>query len=294
VQRSGEVLMKRRSVPKAGQRDPLSVGFAHRRMHPAKNQRSYSMLKHLIGGLAAMAILAVAPARADILGGLDFDASGAIILNAPTLTAPGQQVTNLPCIICGANQPQQPTGFGYNLFGNTGNADTVSFFSTSLVPGGGGSGLAIDQLGLGYSILDGSPLLSAIGGRIEFSIGIDMNQSNTAQTLESFWFLNLTQQTVLAVFSPGPGGVLLPTIQNGTGFPDYTLSGLTLAGINPGDDVMFYARITGANDGPDSFFLIPNAAAVPGPIAGAGVPGLIAAAFALLALRRRKQNLAAV
>jgi hypothetical protein len=251
------------------------------------------MNRYLLGGLAVLAALTL-PAKADILGGLDFDASGAIILNAPTLTAPGQQVTNLPCLICGANQPQQPSGFGYNLFGNTGNANTVSFFSTSLVPSQGGSGLAIDQLGVGYSIADGSPLLNAIGGRIEFSIGIDMNQANTAQTLESFWFLNLTQQTVLAVFSPGPGGIELPTIQNGTGFPDYTLSGLTLAGINPGDDVLFYARITGANDGPDSFFLIPNAQAVPGPIAGAGIPGLVAAAFALLALRRRKQNLATV
>ena len=232
------------------------------------------------------------PAKADILGGLDFDASGAVILAAPTLTAPGQQVTNLPCIICGANQPQQPALFGYNLFGNTGNADTVSFFSTSLVPGGGGSGLAIDQLGVGYSIADGSPLLNAIGGRISFDIGIDMNQSNTAQTLESFWFLNLTQQTVLAVFSPGPGGVALPTIQNGTGFPDYTLSGLTLAGINPGDDVMFYARITGANDGPDSFFIQPFA--VPGPAVGAGLPALVMALAGMFGFNRlRRRRLAA-
>jgi len=249
-------------------------------------------MKRLLGGLAVLAALTL-PAQADILGGLDFDASGAIILNAPTLTAPGQQVTNLPCLICGATQPQQPAGMGYNLFGNTGNESTVSFFSTSIVPGGGGSGLAIDQLGVGYSIADGSPLLNAIGGRIEFSIGIDMNQSNTAQTLESFWFLNLTQQTVLAVFSPGPGGIELPTLQNGTGFPDYTLSGLTLAGINPGDDVMFYARITGANDGPDSFFLIPNAQAVPLPIAGAGIPGLMAALFGLVGLHWRRRKLAA-
>jgi len=244
------------------------------------------MKRYLLGGLAVLAALTL-PAKGDILGGLDFDASGAIILSAPTLTAPGQQTTNLPCLICGANQPLQPSGFGYNLFGNTGNANTVSFFSTSVVPGGGGSGLAIDQLGVGYSIADGSPLLNAIGGRISFDIGIDMNQSNTAQTLESFWFLNLTQQTVLAVFSPGPGGVALPTIQNGTGFPDYTLSGLTLAGINPGDDVMFYARITGANDGPDSFFLIPQVQAVPlGPAGwyfGAGL-------FGLLALQRRRKR----
>jgi len=248
-------------------------------------------MKKLMLATAMLCALA-SGAKADILGGLDFDASGATILAAPTLTAPGQQVTNLPCLICGATQPQQPTGFGYNLFGSTGNLNTVSFFSTALVPSQGGSGLAIDQLGVGYSILDGSPLLTAIGGRIEFSIGIDMNQSNTAQTLESFWFINITQQTVLAVFSPEPGGVLLPVDQNGTGFPDYTLSGLTLAGINPGDTVMFFARITGANDGPDSFFLIPNAVAVPGPAVGALLPTAMAGLGLLGFHRLRRRRLA--
>jgi hypothetical protein len=235
------------------------------------------MLKYLLGGVAALAIFAT-PAKAELLGGLNFDATNAVILGVPTLTAPGQQVTNLPCLICGANQPQQPDGFGYNWFGNTGNANTVSFFSTAVTPVNRGD-LGLDTIGTGYSLLPGST----------FDIGIDMNQSNTAQTLESFWFLNLTQQTVLAVFSPGPGGVELPVDQNGTGFPDYTLSGLSLAGINQGDTVMFFARITGANDGPDSFFLIPRIQEVPLPAAvwlfGAGLAGL-----GLLSRRKRKQQ----
>ena len=35
----------------------------------------------------------------------------------------------------------------------------------------------------------------------------------------------------------------------------------------------FFARMTGLNDGPDSFFIVPDVQAVPGPIVGAGLPG---------------------
>jgi hypothetical protein len=90
------------------------------------------------------------------------------------------------------------------------------------------------------------------------------------------------------VYSPGPGGTLLPAVNDGTGYPDWTLSGFSLAGINPGDTVGFYARITGANDGPDSFFLMPFA--VPGPAVGAGAPGLLAGVMALFALHRVRRR----
>jgi len=212
-----------------------------------------------------------------------------------TPTAPGQQVTNLPCIICGATQPQQPSGFGYNDFHNNGAQNTVSYFSTAVVPGGGGSGLAQDQFAgtTGYTLTANSPLLNAIGGFNGFSIGIDSNQAGTdAQILESFWFLNLSTHTVLAVFRP-PGGYDISPLNNGTGFPDYTINGLSLAGVSAGDQIMFFARITNANDGPDSFFLIPQVAAVPLPAVGSGFPLLIAGIGGLVALhRRRKARLA--
>jgi len=251
------------------------------------------MRKLLLAG-ALLSALAM-PAKADILGGIEWTLAGATILTLSPTVPEGNQVQNLPCLICGANQPQQPALFGYNKFGNTGNADTVAFFSTSVVPPGPGSGLAIDQYGgdsTGYSLLPGSPLLLALLGNLTFSVGIDVNDTNTAQTLESFWFLNYTTKTVLAVYSPGPGGTLLPAINDGTGYPDWTLSGFSLAGINAGDVVGFYARVTGANDGPDSFFLMPEQFAVPGPALGAGLPALFGL-IGLLGLHRlRKRRLA--
>ena len=245
-------------------------------------------------GAAMAALLFTVPAQASsVLLGLDptpWVTDTATTITLSDAVPSGNQVQNLPCIICGANQPQQPALFGYNLFGNTGNANTVSFFSTATV----GASLALDQFAgaTGYSLLPGSPLLNALGGNLSFSVGLDVNDTSQAQTLESFWFLNLTTHTVLSVFSPGPGGTLVPDINNGTGFPDYTLSGLTLAGVNPGDQVIFFARITGANDGPDSFFIQPQVAAVPLPAVGTGFPMLIAGLGGLVALhRRRKQRL---
>jgi hypothetical protein len=250
-------------------------------------------MKKLLLAVTMMAAFA-SGAKAEILGGLNWDASGATLLQLVPTVPTGNQVQNLPCIICGANQPQQPTGFGYNLFGNTGNADTVAFFSTSIA-GQPQTGLALDTFGgllSGYSIGDGSIFQNALLGSLGFSVGIDVNDTNVAQTLESFWFLNYTQQTVLAVYSPGPGGTLLPDINNGTGFPDWTLTGFDLTGINIGDRIGFYARITGANDGPDSFFIQPFA--VPGPAVGAGLPALVMALAGMFGFNRlRRRRLAA-
>ena len=250
-------------------------------------------MKRLLGGLAVLAALTL-PAKAVLLGNdaQDWNLAGALTLQLTNAVPAGQQTTNLPCIICGAHQPQQPNLLGYNWFGNTGNANTVSFFSTAAVPQGPG-GLAQDTLGTGYSLLPGSPLLNALAGNLSFTIGVDVNDTNKPQTLESFWVLNLTDHTVIAVFSPNPlDGQLMVAANNGTGFPDMTLSLLggsliNLANVDPNDSIMFFARITGANDGPDSFFIVPSVQAVPlGPAGwyfGAGL-------FGLLALQRRRKR----
>ena len=244
--------------------------------------------------LAAMLLagtaLATLPAKADVvLGGQTWTGTGTTL--DLTATVPGgNQPQNAPCLICGDNQPQQPAGFGYNDYKNTGNLPSVTAFSDG---GAGRVTLANDTVGTGYAIGDGSLFklfLLANGdtnANLGFSIGFDVNDTNKAQTLNSFFFLNLTTHTVLASFTGGTDGNI-PSQNNGTGFPDYTLTGFTLDGINPGDKIIFAARMSGLNDGPNSFFLEP--ALVPGPVVGAGIPGLVAAAFGMFGFNRYRRR----
>jgi hypothetical protein len=220
------------------------------------------MIRFLLA--AVLCVLAI-PANADvILGGQNWSFAGVDNLTLAPAVPPGNQPLNRPCVICGDNQPQQPATFGYTDFHNNGNDSDLRFFSTN-VSGGGNPGP--DTVGVGY---DGSFLRSFLiangSPNLTFSIGIDVNDTNVPQTLESFFLLNLTTHTVLAVYSLGPGGTALVNSNNGTGFPDWTLSGFNITpgtDISAGDQLIFYARLSGANDGPDSFFLVPNATAVP-------------------------------
>lgn len=251
------------------------------------------MLKYAIAAILAIA----APAQADVLlGGQNWTGTGTQ-LQLQAVVPGGNQPQNAPCLICGANQPQQPAGFGYNDYSNAGNLPSITGFSDQ--GNGGRNTLAdntFDPTNGGYAIGDGSlfkAFLLAHGATVNnlgFSIGVDVNDTNQPQTLNSFFFLDLTTHTVLASYTGGtPGNV--PSLNNGTGFPDYTLSGFTLNGINPGDTVLFAARMSGLNDGPDSFFLEP-ALAVPGPIVGAGLPGAIGGLMLLGFnwLRRRRRS----
>jgi hypothetical protein len=218
-------------------------------------------MRRLLLSLTALAAFAV-PAQADvILGGQNWTGTGTILTLSGAIPS-GNQPRNIACIICGENQPQQPAGFGYNDFKNNGGLADMSSFSDG---GSGRATLANDVVGVGYTVDAGSLFRLALLGRTDFSIGVDVNDTGTAQTLESFWFLNLTTHTVLAAFSPGPGGTPIPSINNGTGFPDYTLEGFNLdrGDIHVGDKVVFLARMSGMNDGPDSFFLTQSVQAVP-------------------------------
>ena len=223
-------------------------------------------MKKILMAMALLASVAVTPANAVVLGGIDWNTDNTQILQVTPVVPGGNQPINNPCLICGANQPQQPTTFGYTDFKNNGGQSDIAYFSTN-VSGGGNAGF--DTLGLPY---DGSflrsYLLASGATTFSFNVGIDVNDTNTPQTLESFYMLNYTQGLVLAAFSPEPGGYLLTNANNGTGFPDYTLGTFTLAlgtpQFNEGDQIIFFARMSGANDGPDSFFLTPGVqAAVP-------------------------------
>jgi hypothetical protein len=245
-------------------------------------------MRRLLLSLTALAALS-APASAAVIDTFAVTAStSTLTLNA--VVPGGNQPTNNPCLICGTNQPAQPTGFGYNNFDATGNVSTYTMFSTATV----GGSLGQDVLGTGYSVGDGSVLrayLLAQASGTTFNVGIDVNQANSAQTLNAFYFLNLTDRTILASYTTP---TLLPAPNNGTGYPDYLLSGFNIdrGDISLGDQVIFLAQWSGANDGAESFFLVaqPGVAAVP---EASTWMMMIAGFFGVgaMAMRRRRQQL---
>jgi hypothetical protein len=101
----------------------------------------------------------------------------------------------------------------------------------------------------------------------------------------------LTTHVVLASFTGGTTGNV-PSQNNGTGFPDYSLTGfdINVGDIHLGDTVLFLARMSGLNDGPDSFFIEAAAADVPEPgsfaIMGTALTGLGVIGW----FRRRKDD----
>jgi hypothetical protein len=241
----------------------------------------------------AMALALTVPALthqalADVvLGGQNWSFNGVDNLVLTPVVPGGNQPQNIQCIICGANQPQQSPTFGYTDFHNAGNQTTEAYFSTNVA---GGANPGSNTVGVGYDgtflrnylIASGDPTLT-------FTVGVDVNDTNSPQTLTSFYLLNLTTHTVLSAFTTP---TVVASQNNGTGFPDYTLGTFNITvgqDIHLGDQLIFFARIDNANDGPDSFFIQP--VAVPSPVVGAGLPGILAACVGLwgLAMRRKKR-----
>lgn len=251
-------------------------------------------MKRVLLATAAVLALATSAAQADVvLGGVTFAGDGTP-LTLSAVVPGGNQPLNIQCVICGDNQPQQSPTFGYTDFQNSGNTSSILEFSTN-VSGGGNPGS--NTIGIPYAGTFLRNYLISVGDpTLNFSIGIDLNDNNTPQTLNSFYLLNLTTHTVLEAFTTPTA---LPNQNNGTGFPDYTLTGfdITIGGdVHAGDNLIFFASMSNLSDGPDSFFLVP--AAVPGPIVGAGLPGLIAlfggagGMIGLNRFRKRRQGLA--
>lgn len=247
-------------------------------------------MRRNLGMLSALFLLfSCGTGQAVTLGGEVWSFSGVDNLTLTSVVPGGNQPLNIQCIICGDHQPQQQLDFGYTNFKNTGSETNILYFSTN-VSGGGDPGA--DTVGLPYSGDFLRAYLLATGDTtLTFNIGIDVNDTGEAQTLESFYLLNLTTHTVLAAFTDA---TLIPSANNGTGFPDYTLGtfNITLGDdIHIGDQLIFFARISGANDGPDSFFLIPTQLEeTPLPAAVWMFGGVLGLAGMVAGHRRRKQR----
>jgi len=195
-----------------------------------------------------------------------------------TLTGPiqgntlGPQSTSNPCIIA-ATQCQQPAGFGFNNFISAGNISDYNMFSTTPTA----------------TVLDGVQGTPYTGAQLDavapqgFVVAIDVNTAQGGETLQLF---QVIVNGVVRDFFTGPAAI--PPGNNGNGFGDYSLGFISPFAAT--DQVLFHAVWTGASDGGESFFIVASAAPVPSPLAGAGIPGLIAACGGLVVMARRRRR----
>jgi hypothetical protein len=190
--------------------------------------------------------------------------AGAAPLEIKQLPNPVPQSQSNPCIICGTNQPGQPTGFGYNDFSTQGHTETLTLYSTNLFTtlGSNTQSAFADNYSAGQ-------LRDFFGTNFTFGVAVDVNAAGGADpmVLDSFQLIDLGapglgDETVLFQTA---GPLTLKDIHNGQGKGDYLLTGFDLSGVAAGDRLVFRAVLSGMSDGPDSFYLVaqPNMQAVP-------------------------------
>ena len=182
-------------------------------------------LKKAVLGAGLLAGLAAGSANAALV------VDGALTLNtAPTVFF--QQTVDDPCII-GGPDCKNPVAFPQALAGS------------------GGAGSTFNITTIKYSL---AQITGVIGNSGAFTVGIDYNDTSVAQILNSFvaTYYAANQTTVLGsqLFDIATS---LKTINNGTGFSDFPLSGFQLAA---GTQFVQFQANWFNNDGPDNFFLI--------------------------------------
>jgi hypothetical protein len=230
-------------------------------------------------------LLATAISTAALVGTANADVIQTLTLSAAVQDhSLGAQSESAPCIICGTNQAHNPATFGYNDFKNTGAETEFNMFSSN-----GFDKLADGVKGSPYTV---GQITGLFGGQTNIDVVIDVDTTSAkGERLLSFdvWNANnINALTPIAHFG-GPSNIGV-VFNNGNGFGDFLLTGLNLSGFAADTKILFQAHWDGASDGPESFWLKDAPAAVPGPVVGAGLPGLAAMAMFGLNFWRRRRN----
>jgi hypothetical protein len=221
------------------------------------------------------------PASADAINNLTFS----------TLPNPVPQSSSNPCVIC-ATQAQQPTingtVFGFNNFDSQGNDSSFNLFSSSIT-GAFGNDDDVNVTPYTRSFLVAA-LQFLLDPSLTFGIAIDINTAHGGETLQTFQLIDLDAPLGQKIIFDINGPIAMPDVNNGNGKGDYLLSGFDLSGVGANDRLLFRASWSGASDGGESFYIVPLAVAVPGPVVGAGIPGLAALGMLGLNFWRRRRN----